>query len=967
MKLSMQSNIDKTNFLLNIDKDKNKTIYARITALTFNELPVETIEGRVTQGSINLDGDSALRRSCSLSLVAQDFNYNDYYWGLNTKFKLEIGVQNYVDKSMPDIIWFNQGIYLISSLNTSRNTTSFTMSLQGKDKMCLLNGEVSGTLESSVDFGKIEEEDENGNWIITSIPIPNIIREAVHQYAGEPYHNIIINDLETYGLELLEYRYDTPMYLYRNESDGVTPNYYIYTNAIIENNIPWYYDNNGVRTAIKLKDIPNTWLDQLVERLTDVEVTGDPVVFYEKSDDTSGYYLARISYGQTVGYRETDLTYAGDLIANIGESITSVLDKIKSMLSEFEYFYDLEGRFVFQKKRSFINTLWTPITEDNSGQGTVEESLALQSSYVYAFNEGELITAFNNNPNLLNLKNDYSIWGERESISGAKIPVHMRYAIDRKPDFYKVYDGTKFYSVEKKTDKELYDEIFKELYGDFQKKPNPNGLPEDWWDILDWAERYKMLKGVYPPGRMDQYCQFSADKSIDLNSYFPPGKKWAYQRNIQVFDVENDGTLGYFGHYDSCSHDYSYFLNRALTGQGTSYIYKPHIPLEEGGDIDDIIAEIMKSRIYNQDWREIIYQMSKDYYKNNQNDDFEIQIIRNNYPRYSSGKTGYEQYYIDIEGFWRQLYNPEIIDKTNKALKEKEEYDIQVIALTDMNHGYNVNNYMRENKKDVDQIPNVIPFIEELIRAQAALIEEYETIGTINYQIIADEENYLSRLQLKLSKLNTKLNNLKSHITKIEDKVLAYDNQKLNFYYPVKNNKNETIINYDLSRQYWNKAIWESPETLNFWFDFMDTDGTLSQFNVKNVGRRTKAINDTAIKSIYFREIPQVIFDTSMNGNYLTGYSYIQVPNIDTMFKISSRGKSAKDRLDELIYQHSYCIESATITSIPIYYLEPNTRIHLSDFKTNLEGDYIVSKITLPLVYNGTMSITATKAAESII
>ena len=43
----------------------------------------------------------------------------------------------------------------------------------------------------------------------------------------------------------------------------------------------------------------------------------------------------------------TDLTYAGDLIANIGESITSVLDKIKSMLSEFEYFYDLEGRFVF--------------------------------------------------------------------------------------------------------------------------------------------------------------------------------------------------------------------------------------------------------------------------------------------------------------------------------------------------------------------------------------------------------------------------------------------------------------------------------------------------------------------------------------------------------------------------------------------------------------------------------------------
>jgi hypothetical protein len=80
------------DFLLQLDKSKNKTIHARITALQFNESPIETIEGRVTQGSINIDGASAVRRTCSLTMVAQNFNYNDYYWGLNTKFKLEIGV-----------------------------------------------------------------------------------------------------------------------------------------------------------------------------------------------------------------------------------------------------------------------------------------------------------------------------------------------------------------------------------------------------------------------------------------------------------------------------------------------------------------------------------------------------------------------------------------------------------------------------------------------------------------------------------------------------------------------------------------------------------------------------------------------------------------------------------------------------------------------------------------------------------
>jgi DNA polymerase elongation subunit (family B) len=34
------------------------------------------------------------------------------------------------------------------------------------------------------------------------------------------------------------------------------------------------------------------------------------------------------------------------------------------------------------------------------------------------------------------VRNDYSIWGERNGISGAKIPVHMRYAIDEKPTQY---------------------------------------------------------------------------------------------------------------------------------------------------------------------------------------------------------------------------------------------------------------------------------------------------------------------------------------------------------------------------------------------------------------------------------------------------------------------------------------------------------------------------------------------------
>jgi hypothetical protein len=34
-----------------------------------------------------------------------------------------------------------------------------------------------------------------------------------------------------------------------------------------------------------------------------------------------------------------------------------------------------------------------------------------RDSISYYFNGGKLITSFNNNPNIANLKNDYSIWG----------------------------------------------------------------------------------------------------------------------------------------------------------------------------------------------------------------------------------------------------------------------------------------------------------------------------------------------------------------------------------------------------------------------------------------------------------------------------------------------------------------------------------------------------------------------------
>jgi hypothetical protein len=94
------------NFLDTLFSSKERELFVRITALTFNETPIEYIEGRAIDGSVNIDGTSAVRRTCNITLVADDIHIHDFYWGIKNKFKLEIGLKNMINSAYPDIVWF---------------------------------------------------------------------------------------------------------------------------------------------------------------------------------------------------------------------------------------------------------------------------------------------------------------------------------------------------------------------------------------------------------------------------------------------------------------------------------------------------------------------------------------------------------------------------------------------------------------------------------------------------------------------------------------------------------------------------------------------------------------------------------------------------------------------------------------------------------------------------------------------
>ena len=891
----MKNPLQDKEFLYNLNQDRHKEIYAKIISLSFDEKPLEQIEGRVTSGSINIDGTSTVRRTCNLTLIAKDVNITDFYWGVSNKFTLEIGLKNNINKEYPNIIWFKQGIYVITSFNSSLTNSNYTISINGKDKMCLLNGEIGGSLPSSIDFGKIDiYEDtytevqikdytqyvankyyiyEDGKYKISlnvfnektkyytkdtllkqdSLKLKDIIKEAVHEYGKELYHNIIINDLDNYGLELLEYRGDKPLYLLYDEDA------HIYTQMVID-------EDFSIGNGYTISTCPQ--YNNAIDSLNDSR-------YIFTLEDGKKYSATKVEYGATAGYRTTDLIYPGDLISSVGESLTSILDKIKNTIGAFEYFYDIDGRFIFQAKKIYSQNSWNTLV--NADDNIFARDAVEESPYSYSFEDVNLIQQFQNTPAINNVKNDYSIWGTRKGISGAEIPIHARYAIHNKPVYYHSYDGNTYTTLE-------MNEVIKMP----NRQKNPDGLNDDWWNIFDWAEYYKALTGEYPTSYIGQYCKETT--KLDLNAIFPPGYTWNINRPVFLFDVNKDGTLGYIGHNpirdnqlpeNSCWHTYSYFLDLA-TGGNLAYIYKPKIPTN---------VNINYKKV---DWREIIYQMALDYFKHGQEEDFLYKVQTNNLKMdglssyYPEGETGYEAFYTDIQGFWRQLYdpNPDII------------YDTE-------------GGYYSEEK-------------------------EYEPDG-VTYRI------------------KTVWNPFKEKDTFTCDYYLKGDTE---------------TDDYSATKYYWNKNVVLAPEQLNFWIDFYDGNDSLMQYSIAAIGDRPKVVNDSKITSIYFRNVPQVIFTNGQDYNGLdikTGYTYIWLDkSMQDLFSISAQGKSAEEEMNELFNNYSYCSEGVTITAVPIYNLEPNTLIYIYNEENKINGKYQVNRITIPLNYNGMMSITATKIIEQV-
>ena len=445
------------DFLRALDNESNKFYWVKIEVLDQNENPIQNIEGRVQPGStINIDGNSSVRRTCNISFVAEekenDLTNIENLLSINKKVRIYEGIKNNINKYYNDIIWFPLGVFVIVQPTINHSSNGCIIGLSCKDKMCLLNGECAGSFPTSITFDSYDQiigsQEINKNPLKENLGDnfkPNNYTVYIYQDDKQLYHYYIWSKESSWE--------EVPNASLVGQSISIKQRIFDIIQSVVH-----FYGGESI-SKIYINDIP-------LEIKNVLRYVGTGALYYNSATgvytmdstqiDPNSTTWKTFEYNDEIGYTYTDFVYPGNLISNIGDNICSILDKIKNTLGNYEYFYDINGNFIFQEKRNYLNTSYEAtnghqLNECRDSNGCKLELASnelsvingnnyvvdfyAESSSVYSFDEGNgLLISVSNSPNYNNIKNDFHIWGDE------KYPIHYHLVIKRKPPI-KGYDS----------------------------------------------------------------------------------------------------------------------------------------------------------------------------------------------------------------------------------------------------------------------------------------------------------------------------------------------------------------------------------------------------------------------------------------------------------------------------------------------------------------------------------------------
>ena len=170
----------------NTTVQRYRDISIKIELLDFNYYIIDEISGIVTSATFSINADSDIRRTCNVDMVlkdeySQDFLAKDTYWKSGNPFwfdkylKIYIGIK---DILTDEIVWNNQGIYMINAPNLLYDAMTNSLSFDGVDLMAMFTGMRNGNLEG----------------VGHEIPVGTNIRSAIIDILTEQgFNNFVIN------------------------------------------------------------------------------------------------------------------------------------------------------------------------------------------------------------------------------------------------------------------------------------------------------------------------------------------------------------------------------------------------------------------------------------------------------------------------------------------------------------------------------------------------------------------------------------------------------------------------------------------------------------------------------------------------------------------------------------------------------------------------------------------------------
>lgn len=264
-------------------------LHIKVELLNQNDVVIDVLQGYVISGNININADSAYRRSGNLKMVIHNNNLipspSSKIW-FNRKVKIYIGLIDWND----EIVWFNQGQFVIQNAQIDLSSSEKTIELDLTDCIALIDGTLGGNLSHetkiiaqsttinqalrsvlsslgkvSIDEIKVDGLDALVPYDITSDPnstVYDLVKELLDLYMGyEIFYNV---DGYLIIQKIKDRKNDPIVWDFTQNSMNLTINYTTKTDfANVRNaffvwgrkldtgeTIKWVYKNKYVRNTI---------------------------------------------------------------------------------------------------------------------------------------------------------------------------------------------------------------------------------------------------------------------------------------------------------------------------------------------------------------------------------------------------------------------------------------------------------------------------------------------------------------------------------------------------------------------------------------------------------------------------------------------------------------------------------------------------------------------------------------------